>query len=287
MRIAVLNLEIYRTLAKQDKLVHFIAQIWREQGQEVLDLYGTTEKVKADLLFLHVDLSLVPEEYRTFASCYPHVINGKVSDIRKSAYSSNRLLREDEWKGAVLVKTDDNFGGKPEKRLARERLRKNPLLALMGLANRNLAYRLVGGKLPPFDKYPVFASRDLVPEAWWGENGLLIEKFLPERDGEFYVLRKYCFLGNRSRIFRTWGKDPVVSTKTEEGTELLQEETPPELEELRRRMGLDYGKIDYGLVDGKCIVYDVNKTIGISQKFNPKVLEFAEYLAKGLEIWRH
>ena len=44
--------------------------------------------------------------------------------------------------------------------------------------------------------------------------------------------------------------------------EPTSETIPRELRSIREEMGFDYGKFDYGIVDGEVVLYDVNRTPG-------------------------
>ena len=46
--------------------------------------------------------------------------------------------------------------------------------------------------------------------------------------------------------------------------EWLSDPVPEELRKIRAQLGFDYGKFDYGIVDGEVILYDVNRTPGSS-----------------------
>jgi hypothetical protein len=47
-------------------------------------------------------------------------------------------------------------------------------------------------------------------------------------------------------------------------------------------MGADYAKIDYGLVEGEVVVYDVNRTLGAAA--NPEAYAFiTDVLAGGID----
>jgi hypothetical protein len=50
--------------------VNQLAEFWRENGLEVVYLYGADRFVPADLVLVHVDPSVVPEEYLEFAAQY-------------------------------------------------------------------------------------------------------------------------------------------------------------------------------------------------------------------------
>jgi hypothetical protein len=53
--------------------------------------------------------------------------------------------------------------------------------------------------------------------------------------------------------------------------------------EWRRRLKLDYGKLDYVMVGGEVIVLDVNKTTGASRPADDEGAQrFRRYLAEGL-----
>ena len=71
MRVAVLFHEREPDIDPALHLVHNFAQVWREEGLEVVYLYGTERFVPADLVLVHVDLSVVPEAYLEFAAQLP------------------------------------------------------------------------------------------------------------------------------------------------------------------------------------------------------------------------
>src|SRR6266571_4018349 len=94
--------------------ITFLAEFWRQDGHRVHYLFGTRKFVPADLLLVHVDLSVVPDEYLEFASRYPIALNRAATDIRKSLISANLVRPGDPHSGKVIVKTDLNYGGAPE-----------------------------------------------------------------------------------------------------------------------------------------------------------------------------
>jgi hypothetical protein len=50
---------------------------------------------------------------------------------------------------------------------------------------------------------------------------------------------------------------------------------------IRRELGFDYGKFDYGIVDGRVVLYDVNRTTGTAD--DPTChAETIEILAPGI-----
>ncbi len=107
------------------------------------------------------------------------------------------MLGPDEaWDGPVIVKSNWNFGGRRERRL-------NEIAARDGLPP---VYPSVGEPAG----YRIFASQGEVPDAVRDDPGLAIEKFLPERDGDFYVTRFWLFAGGIDHCARVHAHDPIV-----------------------------------------------------------------------------
>ena len=125
MRIAVLFHARERGLDPARYLVHHLAEPWREDGHDIVYVYGIKRFVPADLALVHVDLSIVPEDYLDFAAQYPIVLNGRVRDIRKTTTSRYLVRPGDGWDGPVIVKTDLNHGGSPERIYASRLLRRS------------------------------------------------------------------------------------------------------------------------------------------------------------------
>jgi hypothetical protein len=219
--------------------------LWREAGHRVSIVRGVDALPEADLAILHVNLSVVPDEYREAAASYKRLVNGRALDIRKRNVSQNLLSRGDHWAGEVIIKSDLNFGGVPEWRVANPDL--PPSAVPMDLAT-----------------YFVCDTIDHVPESVWSDPRVVVERFLPERDADgYYWLRTWVFLGERGRCRRGRSKSAVIK-----GWEII--DTDPELLEVpdairaeRERLGLDYGKFDFVVHDGTPVLFDANKTPGI------------------------
>ena len=95
-KVAILYHEKQRG-KKLNYIIDCYSEYWRADGHEVIPLFGVAQFVPADLIIVHVDLSVVPEEYLDFARRYPVVLNGAVKDIRKSTYSWLRLKPDDAY----------------------------------------------------------------------------------------------------------------------------------------------------------------------------------------------
>jgi hypothetical protein len=118
-RIAILFHKGDRHYDLSRYMVHYLARRWRADGHEVINLFGVSRFEPADLILVHVNLSVVPGEYIEFASRYPIALNSGVRDIRKSTISRNLVRPGEGWDGPVIVKSDLNYAGLPERVLNR------------------------------------------------------------------------------------------------------------------------------------------------------------------------
>ncbi|MBK8727670.1 MAG: hypothetical protein IPL96_16935 [Holophagaceae bacterium] len=263
-RIALLFHEQDTRVRPETTGVAGLIPTWEADGHTVIPLYGTGVFEPADLVLVHVDLSVVPEAYLDFAARYPVALNGRVRDIRKSTFSPGLLRAGDPWKGPVIVKSDRNYGGHPE--------------ALRGVA------RMDGqGLLPSFGSpldYEIYDSLGEVPPDRFESPDLVVQAFLPEmEDGRFFV-RSYAFLGDRHTTQRAGADEPIVKGQTVTSTEPA--EPHPDIVALRHRLGFDYGKFDYVVRDGAAVILDINKTPGAIYRASPRILENRRIRAQGL-----
>ncbi len=258
IRVAVLFHARERDLDPTGYLIHHLAQMWREDGLEVAYLYGTDHFVPADLVLVHVDLSVVPEAYLDFAARYPIVLNGRVRDIRKTVTSRYLVGAGDSWDGPVIVKSDLNCGGYPEYL--------NSLTGLRRLrAVRALVTRL--RRAPTWRDYRIFERPADVPASLLEHPDLVVERFLPDVEDGLYHSYMYLFLGDAERCSRLSSPEPVF--KADSSTTACAVEPHPAARAWREELGLDYGKIDYIVRDGEVILLDANKTTGSSTYIEP------------------
>jgi len=236
--------------------VHYLAEFWRAAGHQVVYLFGVHRYMPADILLIHVDLSVVPPVYLDFADRYPVVINQHLTDIRKSQISKSLLAVDDSWQGAVIVKSNLNYGGAPERSLAPvpERL----FWRAAERARRVFRLPFPSAKLL---NYSVFSCLSEVPSALSNRRDLVIEKFLPEVKDGLYHVRTHQVLGDRWSSTRLASREPIVKAHNT----VFAEDIPPHpsVNEWRRELRVDYGKLDYVVVEDKAMLLDVNKTIGI------------------------
>lgn len=254
---------------RQPYLVYALAESWQADGHTVRVHHGTTEPPPGDVAFLNVDLTVVPPAYAALLDRYPRVINGRTLDISKRGYSTQILARDSDWDGPVIVKTDRNFGGRID-----ARLRKRALAA-------GLTPDIPRG--PTMKQYALLESVAKVPEHVWQTDGLIVEKFLPEKDARGFYMRVWVFLGSATRSFRMRAEVPIIKSH-----HIVERETvavPDEIHRWRERLGFDYGKFDYVVRDGTPILIDANRTPGAPADYatNPEVAAGMRVLARGID----
>jgi hypothetical protein len=259
-----------------------MARRWVRAGHRVMTRYGLGILPEADVLFVHVDTTRTPREYRDIFCKYRVVINGRALDVDKALYSCARLGQSDDYDGPVIVKTRANFGGEGDERYRIGRfLRYRALLRLhhrlSALVEPDWGHRRT---LTPHD-YPIFDGRRDVPDAVWQNKHLIVERFCPERQGDLYLVRYWIFFGERGWARRFGSRSPIVKF----GNRVTDEEAvtvPRELIELRQRLGLEYGRIDFVQHGDVVTVFDVNKTLGAGRNSNAFEAEL-DYLAGEIE----
>ena len=261
-------------------IVDDLACCWRDDGHTVTYVFGTRRFVPADLVFVHVNLSVVPEDYLAFASRYPIVVNGRIRDIRKSTNSQNLLRPGDSWGGRVIVKSDLNYAGEPERTLQQNWLGRH---FTVWRKIETLAERVTGQQAPfrSWRDYLLFDRLADVPASWFSNRHAVVERFRPEIENGLYRLRMYQFLGNRASCSRLASPHPVIKA----GTSVRVDRVEPHAEIVawRDKLGMDYGKLDYVIHDGEVVLLDVNKTTGASRHMNDAERRaMRRYQAEGL-----
>jgi hypothetical protein len=233
-------------------VIHLLIDLWREWGFTV-EVVDHLEAVGAEEVVIpHVDTTVTPRRYEAaFARCAV-VVNRSVTDISKRKISENLVTRRTEYEGPVIVKTDSNFGGRPEW----ERLNDRGRLAQAALiVVRRLPWTLTG----MIGRYKIFDHPRLVPHGAWRNRRLVVEKFLPERREGMYCLRQHTFFGRAEVNTLAFSHDPIVKSGTIVKREILPE-APAEIREMRKALGFDFGKFDYVLHNGRVVLFDTNRT---------------------------
>jgi hypothetical protein len=249
----------YQQERRQHYLIDALCAKWREQGLESSYIFGTQTCPDGNLLFNQVDLTLTPAVYADYLRCFVPTVNGAVLDISKRSLNAQLLNRDDNYSGAVIVKTNNNGGGQPEFRLAcyqhhwQTHLRRGIVNNAEHLLGKPFAWRKV------LNSYPIYDSLSLVPAGVFRNPALVVQRFLPEREGNRYFMRHYLFLGDHSRSVRVAASEPFMKRVS---SELVDENLPipqPVLD-LRQKLGMEFGKIDYVMPKGETVILDVNRT---------------------------
>lgn len=276
MRIALLFHEKDRDKRLERYYITHLSRHWMDDGHDVVFVFGPAAYVPADVAVVHVNLSIVPEPYLELARRYRVAVNGRVADIRKSTISANLVGRDDGYDGPVIVKSNFNYAGQPERDFAGG-------LARTGIGRRLARLRArVTGRFEPGaqSEYRVYESPTQVPAAHRRDRRLVVERFRPERDGRFYVVHTLHFLGDRLSGARLWSCNPIVTQQNLVGAE--REDPHPEVVRWRDEMGFDYGKFDYVVHGDEVTLLDANKTTGAEDTTDPAKLERRRFMAQGL-----
>lgn len=261
-------------------LLNRVAGVWRERGHDVGVRRLDEAPGEADLSILHVDRSRIPASMVEphLRSGHP-VLNAGALDITKRRVSRMLLGPDDDWDGPVIVKTDLNYWGQPERR--RDGPPPLPRRALQRL-QRALPWRL--GRRLPVESYPVLEGMRDVPGWLWRSEEYVVERFVPERDGDLYVMRYWVFLGEREFVFTKWSRGYIVKRSDEVRSD-LSGEVPVELRQRREELGFDFGKFDWVQVDGQPVVFDANKTPAL-QPLTQRHPELLQELARSVDDLR-
>ena len=274
--VAIL-LHARQKFSAKNYFLRLLVDEWQKQNINVLFLKGTKVFKAADAVVLHVNLTVVPEEYCRFANRYPVVVNGRAIDISKRRVSMNLLDGTEDYHGPVIIKTNQNSGGNPEQCL-------NGLPGPAGWLQRKIVGAMPWswtGRLAS-SAYPIYDTMAAVPDAIWQNPRLVVEKFLSERKDRFYCLRQWVFFGDREINVRSFSEQPIVKAANIVGREQGLP-VPAQLRKMREELGFDYGKFDYSIVDDRVVLYDANRTPTANHNnLNSRVRAIALDLSNGI-----
>ncbi len=287
MRIAILQSNGRKPLLKSGYLIQSVANFWRRGGHDVDEVRGVKASPSSDIAVVHVDQTDVPGRYLEYASRHHRSINANCRSIRKDLFSEGVLNRDSGYDGKVIIKTTANFGGHPEKRALCGWTRADFLFSYYSAEIREQACKMIPSKrgrdrmerslwrgrktIDPYS-YPIVDCLQEVPDGAWENERLMVEEYRPEIDHEGrFVMRCWYFLGDRSGHEIHVSRDPIVKyrgsgeqlalyEKNMSDPALQETPVPKELTEVRKKLNLDYGRIDWAFFDGKPVIYDVNKT---------------------------
>lgn len=235
--------------------VEILRREWVRDGRDVRLAYGVSGSDDADLAVNHVDLTVTPDSYRRFLARFPTTINGQLVDISKSTISRSLVDPDDDYRGMVIVKTDANAGGARDLILAARS-------SFAGRVRWKLARALPSRRrYVAHGSYPIFDSVHDVPRRVWRNPALVVERFETERDDDGnFVLRAWSFLGSQEFDTRTVSPVPIAKGARLIDRAVQRSGPPAEVRAFRAAFAADYGRIDYAIVDGRPVVYDLNRT---------------------------
>lgn len=248
-------------------LLQDLLRVLQTRGHEVRITIGSHEKIDADAAILHIDCSVIPQEYRDLAASYPITLNGRAFDITKRHVSGAGIGPDSDWQGSVIVKSNYNSGGRGEHYHNREARRR--------------------GLTPPHPDvdgmvaYDIYDALSQVPDEVWGNPNRVVERMVPESDPQGYAMRTWIFLGDRERCTRYVGPRPIIK-----GADIIARapvDVPDELRQAREALGFDFGKFDFVVNDGRGILLDANRTPGSTRNLGRIMAAANIELAKGFD----
>jgi hypothetical protein len=257
-----------------------MAKIWRQSGFDITVLCGTEKFVPADLAIMHVDLTIVPDDYLSFIEQYPALLNNQVRDISKRFISNNLIHLDDDYRGSVIVKTNLNCAGARERKLVTNQ-------SLILKCSRFIKKRLKGFMWTDSSasNYVIYDSARDVPSSVWSRQDLVVEKFLPERHGDLYSLRTWVFFGDKETNSICYSEEPIIKSNNIIRRDLVQD-VPETLREWRRKLGFDFGKFDYSIIKDQVVLYDANRTPSLGNFSSAQILmPGIRVLAEGINAY--
>jgi hypothetical protein len=275
-KIAVLLHEKDRYPNSTGHFIWGLCRVWREQGLGVEIVKGTRKKIDADVIIPHIDATVLPSPYVEFLEKQPRVVNRRLNDISKRLISRNILARTDAYDGRVIVKTNLNCGGGPDVNFAGAKVFFSAKRAFAWLNKKKSSSDWQKINCMECEDYQVFPSLKEVPEAVFDNPWLVVERFLPEQQNGIYYLRVYQFCGEQGYCSRWGSPHPVVKRRNIVSREEVG--IPEEVMAVRRELGMDYGKLDFVIHEGRPIVFDANRTPGLihpESRMKQKALQLA------------
>jgi hypothetical protein len=198
------------------------------------------------------------------------LINAQAVDISKRTIQAQcaefglpvaAALRDGDGAERLIVKTNHNYGGYAERQLTPS------VMAELGISPPS-------ADMPTARSYKLLPRRE-IPEAWWADSGLAIERYIANRQNRIY---RITFAGRRVDILRMVNsnliKKPHEPGETESITilcdrEQMQNESVPGVDRAIGEASVRFmsgAKLDFAALDlmaddaGRAYVLDVNTT---------------------------
>ena len=164
--------------------VRFVLDRFRQLGHSVSVITPQTSIPSSlDAGILHVAATRVPGKIVAQLPKDLPILNRKVLDISKRCVSSMLVTFKDMNVGPVIVKTNANYAG----------LNDFARLSRGHRWVRRVAGFLINAKRPSDAiPYPIYSSIAAVPHRTWADPQLVVERFIPEREGSLYCPSALC-----------------------------------------------------------------------------------------------
>lgn len=261
------DLDIYvedrrRFLASKAPVLRQAIPRLEQSGMRVRVLEKLDPAPSAAVACIQVDLTHLPANYLWAHQLYPMCINGRAVSISRDLYSEARVQRGDDTAGPVIVKTLLNYRGLPEFRLM-TRPKYRTLRRLQRRIGRRDPNRELRQRLCP--EYTIHERVDLVPDRVWDNPQLIVERFVPgSTKPPISKYRHEFFLDITMTSRLTF--DEAISGPTSVFDVEFVGDPPSKVTDLRHKLDIDFGSIDYFVIAGEVTIIDANKTTS----FNPE-----------------
>jgi hypothetical protein len=237
-------------------------------GMRCRALDRVDREVSGRIAMVHVDLTEVPETLLPLLNSYQLCLNGKARSIHRHLYSRARIDQESAYAGPVIVKTVLNHRGLPE---LINRCRSDSQLLWRWRFDRG---PLVREHCP---EYVIYPSKESVPKAVWADERLIVERFLPKSTSLPVTKYRYDFFLDVTLHIRAV-YDSLVGDHTRVREVSVAGDIPHAVMEVRRNLHLDFGSIDYFVIDDEVVVVDANKTTTCTEDWIGRYPAVSQYL---------
>lgn len=261
-------------------LLNHLAFEWMRNGYSIT-LSGPENLPNADLGILHVDMTVVSQDFIDACSAYPIVLNGRFIDNSKRLISKHLLSPDCDYSGAVIIKTNANYGGLHE---LRAKYPEGCPRELVAIHPNDPATRWSLVQHIPTESYVVLESIEEVNQDIWTNPYLVVEKFTPEIDADgLYCMRACLFFGDEEVGLLVKSGSQIIKGRDVIERQFISGIAPSEVQQFKKNHHMEFGRIDYVIHQGEVVILDANKTASLSQTTTNELANlFIKPLSQGL-----
>lgn len=272
-----------QTFGKDYFLSRIAQDYWVPAGHDVVVQRGLKDPFEGDLAVLHIDVTTIPKAYLALARRYPAQINVSTPSIAKTMVSQALIELTSTYDGQVIVKTNANHMGRKDLEVYRAEVKSswNPVTHLVWRLRRDLLWR---SRRTLDGDYLVYENKSAVPTWVWADKHYVVEAFRPNFDGTYYYLYNWMFLGEAEICIRTASREPVIRRYGDHDLPREKCAVPENLRAWRRKLGLQFGKIDFLMHESQAVAIDVAFTPTAGTRVDREIRDqVCEALAPGFE----